>query len=300
MSGKYSWPIVFSVGLHLGLGVVLLMGNFSSHKPTPTQLQVNLQTKPQPIQAVAIDRAVLEKQAEKKRKFEEQKKAAERKRLREIEERKAAAKRKREEQARKKKLEAQRKEKEKQRRIVDEKAKQAKAKKLALEKERKRKEEERKRKEKAAADAKKKKEREEAERKRKAEAERKRKAKEKREREEQERMMAEQLAQEMAARQQMRSQQMQSEVNRFTALITQTIQRHLITDQATMEGKSCKLTITLAPSGFVTNVQSGSGSPVVCNAAKNAVYKAGTLPVSKDPDIFRQMQKISLTVIPEF
>ncbi|NMP32617.1 cell envelope integrity protein TolA [Thalassotalea sp. M1531] len=297
MLSKLTSPIGLSISLHTVLGIVLFFGNFTSHPPKPTPMQVNLN----PIQAVVVDKSIIENHAKKLREEEARKKAAERKRLKAIEDKAAAAKRrKQKEEARIKKLENQRKQREKEKRIADEKARKAKQKAIALEKERKRKEAERKKKaEKAAAEAKKKREREAAEKKRK-EAERKRKAKEAKERAQQEKMLAEQMAQEMAARQKARSHQMQTEISRYTALITQTIQRFLITDRSTMEGKSCKLTITLAPSGFVTNVQTGQGSAVVCNAAKNAVYKAGTLPVSKDPEVFRQMQKISLTVIPEF
>ncbi len=108
------------------------------------------------------------------------------------------------------------------------------------------------------------------------------------------------MAEEMAGRQQARRQQQLSEINRFTALIIQTIQRHLITDRSSMAGKSCKLTISLATSGFVTNVVIGQGDRIVCQAAQKAIYKAGTLPVSKDPEVFKEMRKISVTVIPEF
>ncbi|WP_448212274.1 cell envelope integrity protein TolA [Colwellia sp. MEBiC06753] len=290
-------PLGLSISLHVGLLIFLLFGNFSSEPAKPKMMQVNLN----PIQAVTVDKAIIENHAEKIRQEKAKQKAAEQKRLKELEEKAAAAKRKRQqEEARVKKLEQQSKQKEQEKRLADEKAKAAKAKALAEEKARKRKEEERKKAEKAAAEAKKKREREAAERKKKEEAERKRKAQEAKERAAQEKMLAEQMAEEMAARQQARNQQVVSEINRYTALITQTIQRYLITDRSSMEGKSCKLTITLAPSGFVTNVQTGQGSAVVCNAAKNAVYKAGTLPVSKDPEVFREMQKISLTVIPEF
>ena len=104
----------------------------------------------------------------------------------------------------------------------------------------------------------------------------------------------------MASRQQARQQQQMTEINRFKALIKQTIQRNLITDRSTMEGKTCKLTISLAPSGFVTNVVPGQGDRILCEAAKTAIYKAATLPVSKDPEVFKQMNSISLTVEPEF
>ena len=140
-----------------------------------------------------------------------------------------------------------------------------------------------------------------AEEKRKKEAaDQKRKAQELKERAEQDRLLEEQLAVEMAKRQQARRQQQMSEINRFTALITQTIQRNLITDRSSMSGKSCKLIISLATSGFVTNVVVGQGDRIVCDAAQKAIYKAGTLPVSKDPEVFNEMRKISVTVIPEF
>jgi colicin import membrane protein len=113
-------------------------------------------------------------------------------------------------------------------------------------------------------------------------------------------MLQQQLEQEMVSRQQARRQQMMTEIQRYTALISQAIQRNLITDRATMTGKSCKLIISLAPSGFVTNVVKGAGDRIVCDAAQKAVYKAGTLPVSKDPEVFKEMRKISLTVVPEF
>ena len=135
---------------------------------------------------------------------------------------------------------------------------------------------------------------------RKKAAERRRKEQTARERAEQDSLLEKEMAEEMASRQQARRQQMMYEIGRFTALITQTIQRNLITDRSTMEGKSCKLTISLAPSGFVTNVVIGKGERILCEAAKTAIYKAGTLPVSKDPEVFKEMKTISLTVIPEY
>jgi len=131
-------------------------------------------------------------------------------------------------------------------------------------------------------------------------AEDKRKKEEAFKRAEQEKMLAQQMEQEMASRQQARSQQVMSEISRYTALIIASIQRNLITDRSSMENKSCKLTISLAPSGFVTNVVIGGGHQGVCQASKTAIYKAGTLPVSKDPEVFKEMRKISVTVQPEF
>ena len=93
---------------------------------------------------------------------------------------------------------------------------------------------------------------------------------------------------------------MMSEVERYGALITNVINQNMINDRSTMEGKSCKLMISLAPSGFVTQVRKVSGDAIVCEAGKRAVYKAATLPVSKDPEIFKEMRNISDIVKPEF
>lgn len=305
MNKAYKLPLLLSVGIHLAVAAFMLMGDFTpSMKPKPTPVAAPSQ----PIKAVVVSKQSIEKQANKIKKRKAEEKAAEQRRLAEIERKAAEARKKRQkEQERIKNLEKQRKKKEREKRVAEENARKAKAKSLKAEKERKRKEAERKKAEKAAAkerarkkrEAEEKRKKKEAERKRK-EAERKRKAQEAKERAAQEAEMARQMEQEMASRQQARRAQVVTEINRYTALITATIQRHLITDKATMAGKSCKLNITLAPSGFVTNVQTGQGSAVVCNAAKNAVLKAGTLPVSKDPEVFKDMRKISLTVIPEF
>jgi len=104
----------------------------------------------------------------------------------------------------------------------------------------------------------------------------------------------------MATRNKARKQQMMSEVQRFGALIKNMIDQRMIKDRSTMEGKSCKLTISLAPSGNVQFVTNGSGDRVVCDAAKQAIYKAGTLPVSKDPEVFKEMNKIDVSVEPDF
>lgn len=283
--------------MHVALAMVLLFGDFSSSpKPTPTAVQM------EPIQAVAIDKSKVEAQINKIKK----QKADDAKKVKDLEKRVAAAKNKRlKEEQRIKNLEKQRKKKEQEKKAADTAAKKAKAKANAADKLRKQKEREKKQADKAAADAKAKRLKEEqaakkAEqlRKKKA-AERKRKEQEARERAAEQKLLEQQMAEEMASRQKARRQQMMTEIGRFTALITQTIKRNLITDRSTMEGKSCKLSISLAPSGFVTNVVTGQGDRTVCEAAKNAVYKAGTLPVSKDPEVFKEMRTISLTVAPD-
>jgi len=288
-----------SFTLHIVLAAVLILGDFFSHppKPTPTATQMK------PIQAVVIDRSIIEAQNNKLKK----QKSDKAKRLKELEEQARAAKRRRAKEEKKiKDLEKQRKKKLRDKKAAENAAKKATAKANAAEKLRKQKEQEKKIADKAVADAKAKRLKEEeaakkAEtlRKKKA-AEKKRKAKDAKRRAEQDDLLAKQMEEEMASRQQARSQQVMTEIGRYTALITRVIQSNLLTDKATMENKSCKLTITLLPSGSVINVVSGNGDRIVCDAARNAVNKAGKLPVSKDPAVFEEMRTISLTVVPEF
>ena len=315
MQQKYGLALALSVALHAALALVMFFGDFTNAvKPTPVAVNISEVTPVKPIKAVAVDQSKLQAQVNKLKKQKADAKAREDKRIKDLERRANEAKKSRaKEEARIKNLEKQRKKKEAEKKRADDAAKKAKAKAAKAEKDRKLKEAEKKRAEKAAADARAKKKKAEAEAKKaeerrkkkeaerkKKEAERKRKAAEAAERARQEKLLEQQMAEEMAGRQQARRQQMMSEISRYTALITQTIQRNLITDQSTMEGKSCKLTISLAPSGFVTNVVTGQGDRAVCDAAQKAVYKAGTLPVSKDPEVFKEMSSISLTVVPEF
>ncbi|MGB1199355.1 MAG: cell envelope integrity protein TolA [Thalassotalea sp.] len=276
-------PLSLSITLHVVILLVLLIGDFSSTPPKPTPMAAPMQ----PIKAVAVERKTIEAQINKIK----QKKSAEAKRKRD---KANAARRAKEKKAR---------DKAKAANLRKKKAAAKKAKALALEKARKKKIADKKAADKKAAAAKAKKIKEDKRKKaeaKKKEADRKRKAKAAKEKAAQERLLEQQMAEEMASRQKARHQQMMSEIARYTALISQTIQRNLITDQATMAGRSCKLTISLASSGFVTNVVIGQGNRVVCDAAKAAIYKAGTLPVSKDPEVFKEMRTISLTVVPEF
>jgi len=298
MSRKFATALSFSFLLHIVLAAVLIMGNFDDKPKIPPKV-AQVQT----IQATIVDKSKIEAQVNKIKK----KKSDEARELRELEQQVASARKKRaKEEERIKALERQKKKKLIEKKAADSAAKKARTKANAAEKLRVQKEKEQKIAEKAAADAKAKRLKEEKAakkaddlRKKKA-AERKRKKQEAKERGQQQKLLEQQMAEEMAVRQKARNKQTMTEVGRFTVLIRQTIQGRLITDRSTMEGKSCKLTISLAPSGFVTNVVIGKGDKVICDASKTAIYKAGTLPVSKDPEVFEKMRTISLTVVPEF
>ncbi|TLU61235.1 cell envelope integrity protein TolA [Thalassotalea litorea] len=301
---KQTYSIALSVALilHLGLGAALLFNADSTPKPVAMPKN-NMPV----IDAVVVDQSKLQKQVEKLEQQKAAAKAREDKRIKELERRAADAQKKRQQEAdRIKRLEQERKRKEVEKRKADDAAKKSKAKADAEEKNRRKKEQERKQAEKAAADAKAKRQKEEAaakkaeEARKQREAEDRRRKKEAAERAEQERLLEQQMMEEMSARQQARNQQVLTEVQKYVALITQTIQRNFIMDENTMKGKSCDLKVKLAPSGFVISVTPIKGDQIVCQEAVKAVNKAGTLPVSQDPDVFKQMSEINLKYTPEF
>lgn len=128
-------------------------------------------------------------------------------------------------------------------------------------------------------------------------AEEKRRLEAERRQAELEKKMREEAEQQRQAREKAKRAQVQSEVDRFKALIQQTIQRNWYTDDS-MSGKSCSIRISIARDGFVTNVQVGEGDRAVCESARAAVLKAGTLPVSDDPDVYKELSNFTLRVMP--
>ena len=308
---SYFKAIWLSIVLHALLLVGLLAGDFSSERkprPTPTKQSA------EPIKAVVVDKAKFEQAVNKIKREKSQQRDAEKRRLKAVEKRALDAKkrasdankRRVKEQARIKKLEKQRKQKEQEKMKADKAAESSKAKAAKAEKIRKQKEQEKQVAEEAAAAARSKRLKAEADAK-KAEnvrlakiAQRKREEIAAKEQAIQDAMLAQQMADEMATRNKARHQQVMTEIDRYSALITQSINQRMITDRSTMADKSCRLTITLAPSGFVIDVKVGQGDKVVCDAANIAIGKAGTLPVSKDPEVFKEMREIAITVEPEF
>ncbi|WP_282146478.1 cell envelope integrity protein TolA [Alteromonas stellipolaris] len=247
-----------SIALHLGVAAVLLISVSFSPSPLPT-----MATNAPVIEATFIDAQAI---ADTKR---EQAQA--------------------ESQARE--IEAQRKKKEAQAAAAKRKraaeAKQAREKKQAEEAEFKR------QKELEQLAAQKEQERKEREAKAKADAERKKK--EAAENAEMERIMQEQLAQEQAAQQQRRRAQVLTEVERYTALIQQTIKRNLYDDDS-FKGKVCRLNIKLATTGYVTSIRILGGHDALCRAAESAVRRAEELPVSDAADVYEQLKDINLKV----
>ncbi len=294
-------PLLLSLIFHVGLVALLVAGMHFEPKKEPTQVQVQLSgpdmpaPEPEIVEAITIDQAAVDKQVEAIQQRQRDQAAAESRRQAELERKAREAKQARERELQK--LRELEKQQEAERRRLAKEKEEAKKQKEAAEKAAADAEARRKREEEAArkAEAERKKREEEAKR---LEEERKKREQEAAEKAERERQINEQLEREAQARQRARSQQVLSEVGKYTALITGTIQRNLIVDDS-MRGKQCVVNINLAPSGFVISVTKGAGDARVCQAAETAVLKAGTLPVSKDPEVFAKLKNINLTVKPE-
>lgn len=253
---KISSAIGISSAIHIFVGVLLTL-SISPSVHTP-EVQV---TNPAPIiQATMIEASEVQQQIDKIKDEKRRKAQAE------------ADKRAKEKKAREEAVA--------RKRAADKKAKEQ------AEAERKRKEDERRKKEKEE------KAKEEAEQKRLQEEKERQEAAENAE---QERLMQEQLQKEQAVRAQAKRKQVLSEIDKYQALIKQTIQRSWRKEDY-MRGKYCRLNIRLASNGLVTQLKVLEGDDIVCQSARAAIYKIDTLPVSSDPDVYNEMKSINLTL----
>lgn len=247
-----------SLGLHAIIAAVLLISVSFSPEPLP-----NAPSNAPVIEATFIDAQAIADQKKAQAQAEAQARAEERDKQRKAQ---AAAEKKRQQQL------AAKRAREKREAKAAEAKRQKELERLAAQKEQARKEREAK-----------------------AKAEAERKKKEAAERAEMERIMQEQLAQEQAAQQERRRKQVLTEVERYTALIQQTIKRNLYSDDS-YKGKTCRLNIRLATTGFVTSIRVLGGNDALCRAAESAVRRAEKLPVSDAPDVYEQLKDITLKV----
>ena len=247
-----------SIGLHIIIAALLLISVSFSPEPLPS-----MPSNAPVIEATFIDAQAIADQKKAQAQAEAQARAEEQEKQRQAQ---AAAEKKRQQQL------AAKRAKEKREAEAAEAKRQKELERLAAQKE---------------------KERKEREAKAKADAERKKK--EAAERAEMERIMQEQLAQEQAAQQERRRKQVLTEVERYTALIQQTIKRNLYSDDS-YNGKTCRLNIRLATTGFVTSIKVLGGNDALCRAAESAVRRAEKLPVSDAPDVYEQLKDITLKV----
>lgn len=276
-------PLLFSVLLHIFLGVVLIFSFEFTPAPPPTLPKVNI------VKAQSVDKAAVEKELKRLADADKAKQEAEKKKQRELE--------KKAEEAKKKRLEEERKLKEikKKKEQALKKQKEAdKKKKLELEKKKKAEAEAKKKK---LAEEKKKREAEEAERKRKEEAEKKRKAEEERKQREAEAALQADLEAEQQAFQ---DQQDLTEIQKYTILIGRSIESKF-NRLGLPDGLSCEILIRLLEGGKVADVTiaKSSGNELFDKRAEDAVYKASPLPVPDEARVFNKMRTIQILFRPK-
>ncbi len=262
---------------------------------TPT-VSLKGNRKDAPVQAVVIDSTKLDAEVERQAKLEQEKVAAEQRRVEELERQAAEAKAARENEERR--VTELKTRQEAEQRKVEEAKKQA-----ALEAKRKA-DAEAEAKRQAEAEAKRKADEEarkqaEAEAKQKAEAEVKRKAEEearkKAEAEKQrqaEEALAASLAEEESRLSAERAAANQRAVNEHAALIKAKVQRSWIRPPGSGEELNCLVSVRLIPSGEVVDVSivRGSGDAAFDRSVEAAVFKASPLPVPQDPSLMDQFR----------
>ncbi len=90
-------------------------------------------------------------------------------------------------------------------------------------------------------------------------------------------------------------------INRYSALIKQSIERQWIIPKQANKQLTCHLLIRLAPGGSVLGVSiiQTSGDQALDRSAVAAVYKSSPLPVPSQAEIFDKFRELRLTVRPE-
>lgn len=122
----------------------------------------------------------------------------------------------------------------------------------------------------------------------------------------QQQMMQQQLAQEQkqlttASEAAANNEKIQSEIDKYKALILQAIGQNWLIPDSVDKNLSCILMIQLAPDGTVLGVQisKSSGDTALDQSATSAVQKASPLPVPNDPQLFDKFRNLRLTVRPK-
>ena len=89
-----------------------------------------------------------------------------------------------------------------------------------------------------------------------------------------------------------------TEVEKYKALIFSKVRQNLQTDGSFI-GETCVVNVRLAPDGLVLQTKAITGKPALCRIAEAAILRAGTLPVSKDPEVMAQFRNFEIEVSPE-
>ena len=93
----------------------------------------------------------------------------------------------------------------------------------------------------------------------------------------------------------------QGELDKYKALIVQSIGEHWLIPDDLRQDLSCELLIRVAPEGDVLSVEiaRSSGDAVLDRSARAAVFKSSPLPVPKEAAVFEKFRELKLTVRPE-
>lgn len=111
----------------------------------------------------------------------------------------------------------------------------------------------------------------------------------------------EQMLQEQKRVAAMRSQQMQGVVDKYKALVLQSIGQHWLIPPNVNKKLFAELLIRVAPGGMVLDVQliKSSGDEGLDRSARAAVFKASPLPVPTESEAFAAFRQFVLKVKPE-
>lgn len=107
--------------------------------------------------------------------------------------------------------------------------------------------------------------------------------------------LTKQLEEEQALMSQANQKRVMTEVEKYKALIFSKVRQNLQTDGGFI-GETCVVNVRLAPDGLVLQTKAIAGKAALCRIAEAAILRAGTLPVSKDPEVLAQFRNFEIEV----
>lgn len=116
-----------------------------------------------------------------------------------------------------------------------------------------------------------------------------------------ENLLQQQIAEEQQHLASINQQMLQSEIEKYKALILNAIGRQWIMPPNVDKSLSAQFQINLDPTGKVLAVQllQSSGDPILDNSVQLAIQKASPLPMPTSPDLLSNFKELHLTVRPQ-
>jgi colicin import membrane protein len=108
-------------------------------------------------------------------------------------------------------------------------------------------------------------------------------------------VLTQQLEEEQAQMSQANQKRVLSEIEKYKSLVHSKVQQNLQTDGGFI-GETCLVNVRLASDGLVLKTSAISGKPALCRIAEAAILRAGTLPMSKDPEVMAQFRQFDIEV----